>query len=84
MLAKRLKKILSVIISPTQSAFIPRRLIIDNIMVAREALCSMKSRQRGNNGSMTIKLNMSKAYDMIECRFLEEMMKKMCLCDKWA
>lgn len=44
-LANRLKKVLPAIISSHQNVFISRRLISDNIMVAYEALHSMKTRQ---------------------------------------
>lgn len=46
-LANRLKGVLSQIISPFQSAFIPRHLITDNIKVAFEALHTMNGRKKG-------------------------------------
>ncbi|XP_042954504.1 uncharacterized protein LOC122290887 [Carya illinoinensis] len=67
-LADRLKKILPFIISNSQSAFIPERLITDNIMVAYEALHTMKTRLKGKMGRMAIKLDIFKTYDKIEWR----------------
>jgi hypothetical protein len=65
-LANRLKKILGEIISPNQSAFIPGRLITDNIIIAFEALHTMDTRLKGAEGYMALKLDMSKAYDRVE------------------
>lgn len=82
-LANRLKKVLPVIISKGQSAFIPGRLITDNVMVAYETLHTMKIRQRGKVGSMALKLDISKAYDRIEWRFLETVMRKLGFGEQW-
>lgn len=47
-LANRLKVILPDIIFDTQSAFIPNRLIMDNIIVAYKLFHTLKSRTQGN------------------------------------
>jgi hypothetical protein len=75
--ANRLKTILPKIIAPTQSAFIPSRLISNNILAAYETLHTMQSRMWGNEGFMVVKLDMSKAYDQVEWGFLESVMKQM-------
>jgi hypothetical protein len=75
--------VLPSIISPEQSAFIPGRLISDNIMVAFEALHTINSRIKGNEGFMALKLNMSKAYDRIEWNFLEAILRKLGFVEQW-
>jgi hypothetical protein len=74
--ACRLKPVLSEIISPSQSAFVPDRLITDNILVAYEITHYMHRRKEGRDGVAAIKLDMSKAYDRVEWSFLEHIMLK--------
>jgi len=59
-LANRLKRVLHVLISPSQSAFVRDWLITDNVLVAYEALHTMASWMRGRKGYMAVKLDMSK------------------------
>ncbi|KAJ0096620.1 hypothetical protein Patl1_27306 [Pistacia atlantica] len=73
-LANRLQKILPQIISPSQSAFIPDRLITDNAIVAFEVMHTMNTNLKGKDGYMALKLDMSKAYDRLEWSFLQAVM----------
>ena len=68
-LVNRLKKILLDIIFDTQSAFQFDKATSDNILVAFETLHHMKAKKSGKSGFMTLKLDMSKAYNRVEWSF---------------
>jgi hypothetical protein len=68
-LASRLRRILDEVINPAQSAFVPGRLISDNILVAYEITHSLLNKREGDLGYAALKLDMSKAYDRVEWVF---------------
>ncbi|KAA3481359.1 reverse transcriptase [Gossypium australe] len=75
-IANRLQKIIDKCIDKVQSAFVPGRLITDNVLLAYEILHSINQKRSGKKGVMAVKLDMSKAYDRVEWKFLEEVMIK--------
>ena len=83
-LVNQIKPILLNVISDSQSAFVPNRLITDNTAVAFELLHRMRNRRRGKRGYMAVKLDISKAYDRVEWGFLQRIMLKIGLPDQWV
>ena len=81
-LANRLKRVLPLIISEHQSAFLKGRLITDNILVTFETLHYMKNHNSRNTSYMALRLDMSKAYDRVEWSFLKDIMIQMGFNDK--
>ena len=68
-LANRLKPVLDKCISNTQSAIIPDRQILDNVILANEYMHYLKNKRQRTEGYMEIKLDMAKAYDRVEWHF---------------
>ncbi|KAL0411811.1 UNVERIFIED_CONTAM: putative mitochondrial protein [Sesamum latifolium] len=76
-IGNRLKPFLTKIISPSQSAFVPGRIISDNILTAFEINHFLNTRTKGKDGYMALKLDVSKAYDKVEWVFLKEVMHRL-------
>ncbi|XP_043694381.1 uncharacterized protein LOC122645101 [Telopea speciosissima] len=76
-LATRLKHTLDKIIAPNQSAFIPDRLISDNILLAHEAFHYINHKKKGQKRFVALKLDMKKAYDCLEWGFIERVLLRM-------
>ena len=70
-MANRLKIIMPKLIDPMQSSFGPGRHITDNIIIAKEALHSMRS-NKGKVGWMAIKVDLEKAYERLNWGFIED------------
>ena len=65
-IANRLKQVLNDLISPTQCAFVPNRLITDNVIIAYECLNKIRQSRGKKKGILALKLNISKSYNRIE------------------
>jgi hypothetical protein len=82
-LANRLKKILHKCIADSQSTFVPGRSILDNALVVMELVHYMKTKTKGNEKSVALKLYISKEYDRNDWSYLKDVMYKMGFSGKW-
>ena len=73
-LVNRIRPLLSKIIDPAQVAFFPNRWITENIVLAQEVIHSFKQMKR-KKGCLGIKLDFHKAYDRMEWKFIEQVLK---------
>lgn len=83
-IANRLKQVLPMVNSDAQNAFVPNRLITDNMIVVYELLHRMRNKCRGKVGQMAVKLDINKAYERVEWSFLERIMLKLGLDRRWV
>ena len=64
-IVSRLRPFLDKLISPLQTAFVPGRKGIDNVIIVQEIIHTL-SKKRGKAGYMAIKIDLEKAYDKLE------------------
>ena len=76
----RLKKVMSWLVNKAQNVFVESRQILDASFIANEVIDSMiKEKKRG----IMCKLNIEKAYDKINWKFLISVLKGMGFESKW-
>jgi hypothetical protein len=82
-LVNRLRPLLQEIIAPTQSAFIPGRLITDNALIAFECIHSLQNSSDRKGKFCADKLDLAKAYDRVDWEYLEGILTKLGFARQW-
>ncbi|KAM0839690.1 hypothetical protein ACQ4PT_060147 [Festuca glaucescens] len=72
----RLRPFLNDLISENQSAFLPGRLISDNVLIAFECFHAIHRSRKGEESFCAFKLDLSKAYVRVDWGFLEQALLK--------
>lgn len=69
-LANKIKIVLPGVIAENQSAFVHGRNITENVLIAFEMIHHMRLKNRGLEGEVALKLDISKAYDRVSRKYL--------------
>ena len=70
----RIRPFLANLISPIQSAFVPGRRGVDNVLIAQELFHSLDCK-KGKMEYIAVKLDLEKAYDRLEWNFIHKMLQ---------
>eukprot|EP00253_Pinus_taeda_P031307 PITA_31307 len=81
LIAKRLKPLLDKLISTEQIGFVEGRQILDGLVVTQEVIHSLKMK---NQKGMMIKLDLSKAYDRLNWKYLGEVLESFGFSRRWV
>jgi hypothetical protein len=80
-LANRLTTVANKVISPTQSAFLPGRNIMEGVVVLHETLHELHRRQLDG---VVFKIDFEKAYDKVKWPFVRQTLRMKGFDDKWC
>ncbi|XP_058755068.1 uncharacterized protein LOC131628221 [Vicia villosa] len=83
-LANRMKPLLEKCVSEEQSTFMEGHSILHNAMIATEIIYTLKRKTKGRRAHMSLKIDISKAYDMVDWGFLRGVMLKMGFDEIWT
>ncbi|VFQ73314.1 unnamed protein product [Cuscuta campestris] len=73
-IASRLSTLLPLIISEEQAAYVPRREILDQILITKEMVQHIN--RKVNGGNLIVKLDMAKAFDKLKWSYLFDILRK--------
>lgn len=79
-LAERIKKVVHLVVSSTQSAFIKNRNILDGPLILNEVTSWVK---RNKRKAFTLKVDFEKAFDSLSWEYLDSVMQQMEFGEKW-
>jgi hypothetical protein len=79
-LTRRLTSVVDLVISMTQTAFIPGMNILEGVVILHKTLYELYRRKEKR---IIMKLDFEKAYDKVSWDFLLEVLKKKKFPDKW-
>lgn len=79
-LANRFKTVITKVISPSQSAFLAERNILDGPLVLNEIINWLKKNKRE---AFCFKIDFEKAFDTVNWNFLLSVMNQMCFPSRW-
>lgn len=71
------------LVSPYQAAFVPGQTIQENVILGQEILHSMKAKS-GRKGWSALKIDIEKAYDRMEWRFLLKVLRCFGFSERWV
>ncbi|XP_058084552.1 uncharacterized protein LOC131232335 [Magnolia sinica] len=80
-LAARLSMLLPKVVSAKQGAFIKGRSIAENIALAQEMFREINRKVQG--GNVVLKLDMEKAYDKVDWKFLKHVLSSFRFSNRW-